>query len=168
MAKNFLWITNTEENIHFYRDSAPKSNLSLHFASAIDHDTKKNICSFVRYLRKEFFFPIRCNVYFCNQEKFHSSKGGYCYGIFFSNVESGGRVYPQIYIPANMDLFSVYYSLAHELTHYFQWYFLYYDKKSAHSLEIQASKYARRILEDWCCYYCKEPDSSCKGCRGQQ
>ena len=30
MAKNFLWITNTEENIHFYRDSAPKFNLSLH------------------------------------------------------------------------------------------------------------------------------------------
>ena len=87
MAKQFLWITNTEENIQFYRDSSPKSNLSLHFASAIDCDTKKNICRFVRYLRKEFFFPIRCNVYFCNQEKFHSSKGGYCYGIFYSKAE---------------------------------------------------------------------------------
>ena len=96
MAKQFLWITNTKENIQFYRDSAPKSNLSLHFASAIDCDTKKNICRFVRYLRQEFFFPIRCNVYFCNQEKFHSSKGGYCYGIFYSNEESAGRIYPQI------------------------------------------------------------------------
>jgi len=124
MAKQFLWITNTEENIQFYRDSSPKSNLSLHFASAIDCDTKKNICRFVRYLRKEFFFPIRCNVYFCNQEKFHSSKGGYCYGIFYSNEESGGRIYPQVYIPTSMDLFSVYHSLSHELTHYFQWYFL--------------------------------------------
>ena len=124
MAKQFLWITNTEENIQFYRDSSPKSNLSLHFASAIDHDTKKNICRFVRHLKKEFFFPIRCNVYFCNQEKFHSSKGGYCYGIFYSNEESGGRIYPQIYIPTNMDLFSVYHSLSHELTHYYQWYFL--------------------------------------------
>ena len=167
MAKQFLWITNTEENIQFYRDSSPKSNLSLHFASAIDHDTKKNICRFVRYLRKEFFFPIRCNVYFCNQEKFHSSKGGYCYGIFYSNEESGGRIYPQIYIPANMDLFSVYHSLSHELTHYFQWYFLYDNEKSDRSLEVQASKYADRVLEDYCSYYCKEPDSSCNGCRGQ-
>ena len=40
MATNFLWITNTPENIRFYSDSAPKSNLSLHFASAIDGSTK--------------------------------------------------------------------------------------------------------------------------------
>ena len=167
MAKQFLWITNTEENIHFYRDSSPKSNLSLHFAVAIDRDAKKNICRFVRYLRKEFFFPIRCNVYFCNQEKFHSSKRGYCYGIFYSNEEGRGRIYPQIYIPANMDLFSVYYSLSHELTHYFQWYFLYYNKKGNRSLEIQASKYATRVLKDYCIYHCKELDSSCKDCSGQ-
>ena len=70
MSNNFLWITRTEENLAFYADSAPKSNLSLHFASDIDPKTKKCICSFVRYLRKEFYFPIKCNVYFCNQEKF--------------------------------------------------------------------------------------------------
>ena len=167
MAKQFLWITNTEENIQFYCDSARKSNLSLHFASAIDPEKKKNICRFVHYLRKEFFFPIRCNVYFCNQAKFHSSKRGYCYGIFYSNEERRGHIYPQIYIPVNMDLFSVYYSLSHELTHYFQWYFLDDNKKSDRSLEIQASKYATHISEDYCDYYCKKSDSSCKGCRKQ-
>ncbi len=166
MANDFLWITNTEENIQFYSDSAKKSNLLLHFASAIDHDAKKSICRFIHYLRKEFFFPIRCNIYFCNQEKFHSSKGGYCYGIFYSNEESKGRIYPQIYIPANMDLYSVYHSLSHELTHYFQWYFL-EENRSDRSLEVQASKYATRILEDYCNYFCKEQDDSCKGCHGQ-
>ncbi len=129
MSKDFLWITNVEENIQFYCDSAPKSNLSLHFAPAIDCERKKNICRFVRYLRKEFFFSIRCNVYFCNQEKFRSSKGGYCYGIFYSNDKSERRIYPQIYIPANMELYSVYHSLSHELSHYFQWYFLDDNKK---------------------------------------
>ena len=44
MATEFLWITNTEENVRFYSDSAPKSNLSLHFAAAIDRNTKKQIC----------------------------------------------------------------------------------------------------------------------------
>ena len=120
---NFLWVTKTSENIQFYSDSAPKSNLSLHFSSAIDSGTKKHICAFVRYLRKEFFFPIRCNIYFCNQEKFRSSKNGYCYGIFFSNDESNRRIYPQIYIPANMDIYSVYYSLCYGLSQYFQWFF---------------------------------------------
>ena len=166
MAGNFLWVTKTEENIRFYSDSAKKSNLSIHFASAIDPDTKKSICKFVRYLRKEFFFPIRCNVYFSDCDKFHSKKGGYCYGIFFSNEESGGRIYPQIYIPSNMELYFVYRSLCHELTHYFQWYFL-DDNKSDRSLEIQAAKYAARIMEDYCCYHCTEDDSACDSCYGK-
>ena len=167
MSKTFLWITNTEENIRFYSNSAPKTSLSLHFVSAIDHSTKKNICRFVRYLRKEFFFPIRCNVYFCDQEKFHSSKGGYCYGIFYSNEENKGRIYPQIYIPTNMDLFSVFHSLSHELTHYFQWYFLDDKENNNRSLEIQASKYATRILADYCNCCCEGSDSLCKECHGQ-
>ena len=166
MANNFLWITRTEENLAFYADSAPKSNLSLHFASAIDPKTKKRICSFVHYLRKEFYFPIRCNVYFCNQEKFRSSKGGYCYGIFSSNEKSKGRIYPQIYIPVKNELYSVYFSLSHELSHYFQWYFLDDERKNNRSLEIQASKYATRITDAYCCDYCKEPDTECEKCQG--
>ena len=166
MAGNFLWVTKTEENIRFYSDSAKKSNLSIHFAYAIDPDTKKSICKFVRYLRKEFFFPIRCNVYFFDCEKFHSKRGGYCYGIFFSNEESGGRIYPQIYIPSNMELYFVYRSLCHELTHYFQWYFL-DDNKSDRSLEIQAGNYAARIMEDYCRYHCTEDDSTCDSCYGK-
>ena len=96
----------------------------------------------------------------------YSSKRGYCYGIFYSNDESNGRIYPQIYIPANNKLYFVYHSLCHELSHYFQWY-LNDDKRSDRSLEAQASKYADRILEDFCCYYCKETDDSCKSCYGQ-
>ncbi len=167
MAKQFLWITNTEENIKFYCDSTHKSNISLHFAPDINNGTKKSICQFVRYLRKEFFFPIRCNIYFCNQEKFRSSKDGYCYGIFYSNHESKRRIYPQIYIPANNELYSVYASLIHELTHYFQWYFFIDKTKSDRSLEIQASKYATIIIEDYCNDYFKKTDMNCKICLEQ-
>ena len=165
MAKNFLWVTNTEENVRFYSNSAAKSNLSLRFASAINKDTKKRICDFVRYLRKVFYFPIRCNIYFCIQEKFESPKGGYSYGIFYSNEESGGRVYPQIYIPARMDFFSVCHSLSHELTHYFQWYFLEDNQKSDRAIEREVSRYATRIMEDYCSRYCREPDNACEACR---
>lgn len=166
MTKEFLWITRTKENLEFYSDSAHKSNLSLHFASEIDADIKKRICKFVRYLRKEFYFPIRCNIYFCNREKFPSSKGAYCYGVFFSNEESNGRIYPQIYIPVKNELYSVYHSLSHELTHYFQWYFFDDTQKNDRALETQASKYANRIMKDYCNDHCKEPDFACKGCFG--
>lgn len=162
MAKNFLWITNTEDNVRFYSDSAQKSNLSLHFAHGIDPEAKKSICGFIRYLRKEFFFPIRCNVYFCDREKFRSAKGGYCYGIFFSNDQSNGRTYPQIYVPAKIELYSVCHSLCHELTHYFQWYFFLDREKDCRSLEIQASRYANRIVEDYAHEYGAFTASSCK------
>ena len=163
---NFLWVTKTPENIQYYSGSAEKANLLLHFAKMIDTGRKRSICRFVRYLRKEFFFPIRCNVYFCDREKFNSPKGGYCYGVFFDNAESKGRIYPQIYIPANMELYAVYHSLCHELTHYFQWFFTEDKKRSDRSLETQASKYAYRILDDYCNYDCNESDDSCKCCRG--
>ena len=149
MANHFLWVTRTEENLIFYSDSARKSNLSLHFATEIDGETKKQICQFVRYLRKEFYFPIRCNLYFCNKDKFPSSKGGYCYGIFFSNEETNGRIYPQIYIPAQNDLYSICHSLCHELTHYFQWFFLDDNQKSDRTLEAEATRYATRITNDY-------------------
>ena len=164
MAKNFLWITKTKENLEFYSDSAPKSGLSLHFSSNIDEKTKREICIFVRYLRKEFFFPIRCNIYFCNQEKFRSSKGGYCYGLFYSNERYNRRIYPQIYIPAKMNLYQIFHSLCHELSHYFQWYFLEDEQKTDHSLEIQASKCASTLLDYYCNKYCKKPDDICKMC----
>lgn len=167
MAKDFLWITKTEENLRFYSESAPKSDLALHFAPAIDSHTKKCICGFVRYLRKEFFFPVRCNVYFCSQEKFRSSQGGYCYGIFYPNDESSRMIYPQIYIPANNGLYSVYFYLTHELTHYFQWFFFDDKEKSSRSLEVQASRYADRISEDYCDYHCRETGLACKNCRGK-
>lgn len=166
MSKDFLWITRTDENLAFYSDSAPKSNLALHFAPAINRDSKQRICNFVRYLRNEFYFPIRCNVYFSNRENFRSSKGGYCYGIFYYNSDTSKLIYPQIYIPAHMELYSIYSSLCHELTHYYQWYF-WEDNKSNRSLEVQASKYAACVLKYYCNYCCKQPDSACRSCRGQ-
>ena len=50
MARNFLWITRTEENLTYYAASARKTNLSLRFASDIAPSTKKRICDFVRYI----------------------------------------------------------------------------------------------------------------------
>ena len=59
---------------------------------------------------------------------------------------------------------SVFFSLSHELSHYFQWYFLNEERRSDRSLEIQASKYATRITNDYCLDFCKKPDSECKKC----
>ena len=40
----------------------------------------------------------------------------------------------------------VLHAVAHEITHYFQWYFLEEDKRTDRSLEIEANKWAMYIL----------------------
>ena len=165
---DFLWVTKTDENLRYYADSAPKDGLAVRFTSKVDREVKSKVMRFMRYLRKEFYFPIRCNVYFCACDRFRSPHGGYSYGVFFPNNEGKRMTYPQIYVPAESDIYSIYYSLCHELTHYFQWFFYDDKEKSNRALEIQASRYARRVVTDFCSYCCKEPDSSCDRCRGEK
>ena len=61
------------------------------------------------------------------------------------------KVYPRISIAArvskNNSLKDILFAIAHELTHYYQWYFLEENKRSNRSLEIEANKWSKYILE---------------------
>ena len=67
------------------------------------------------------------------------------------------KVYPKIYVAAKIPDGTEYaagrneilLTLAHELTHYFQWYLIEDEKRSDRGLEIQAGKYARRIVDEY-------------------
>lgn len=157
--KQFLWVTNTNENKAYYAD-CPKRGLWLHFDKEIDASLKKDILSFIKYLRRDFYFPAKCHVYFKNVTNWPSKKKGHtCTGIFFSNEERKGT-YPQIHVAADIgdtSKYNIFFTICHELTHYFQWYFLLEDTHSDKGLEIQASHYANRIVND---YYDEFGDNS--------
>jgi hypothetical protein len=148
----FLWVTNTEENREYYSDCAV-DGLRLHFDREIAPSLKMELVRFVRYLRHDFYFPIRCHVYFKAKKAFASQKKGKtCLGIFYDNASYKKR-YPQIFIASELmegeSVCEIFATLCQELTHYFQWYFLCDERQTDRGLEIQAAKYADRIVSDY-------------------
>ncbi len=73
------------------------------------------------------------------------------HGAFYSMDDEKRRIYPRISIAANVgdkySLQDIFFTLAHEITHYYQWYFLEDNKRTDRSLEIEANKWAKYILE---------------------
>lgn len=146
-SKNSIWID--KEFKSYYNDSI-QSGLRLHFKSDVDPVIKEKVQSLFVWLRKRYFFPYRCNIHFVNQEKFRSKeKYQFCQGIFFYPKESTSKSTPSIYIATDIEINDLYFTIFHELTHYFQWYFFEDEKRTDRSLEIEANKYADWLLYDY-------------------
>ena len=63
------------------------------------------------------------------------------------------KTYPRISIASKItesnSLEDVLCVLAHEITHYYQWYFLEEDKRTDRSLEIEANKWSKYVVESY-------------------
>lgn len=146
------WIT--KEYKEWYKDSAKASGIRYKFydnENQFDKNTTQSIKEFISFLRKNYYFPIRLNVLFCNTSYFnHYIDNHIYYGAFYDMEDEKKKVYPRISIAAKVDkhnnLKDILYTLAHEITHYYQWYFLEEDKRTSRSLEIEANKWAKYIL----------------------
>ncbi len=131
----------------------------FHYEDGIDDELKKLCCSFAEWLRRNYAFPVRINIYILNCEKIRLRNGQMAYGSF--------RWYPKktpvIKIPSAVEkrLLNEYTieeiyeqilsSLVHELTHYYQW--VLGLKQSNAVSERQANYYRYRIIEK---YYCNQ------------
>ena len=149
------WIE--KEHKTYYRDSAKASGLRYKFydyGNEFDEYTIGEIKKFITFLRKYYFFPIRLNVLFCNTQGFqHHIDNHIYYGAFYSMDDEKRRIYPKISIASKItesnSLEDVLCVLAHEITHYYQWYFLEEDKRTDRSLEIEANKWSKYIVESY-------------------
>lgn len=146
------WIDKEFRN--YYKDSANASGIRFKFYNyreAFDEATAEDIKRFIVFLRKNYYFPIRLNILFCDTPGFHDPIDNHIYyGAFYSMDDEKRMVYPRISIAAkvtkNNSLDDILFYLVHEITHYYQWYFLEEDKRTSRSLELEANKWARYIL----------------------
>lgn len=148
-SKSSIWID--KEFKSYYNDSK-QSGLRLHFDPNIDPVIKEKIKALFLWLRRKYFFPFRCEVYLLNQKKIRSKDNELCQGIFSYPKEQKPTWYkPQIYLAVDTDINVLYHTLFHELTHYYQWYFLDMEdgKRTDRSLEIEANKYADWLLYEY-------------------
>lgn len=147
--KDSIWID--REFLQTYKQDNVKCGLRIVCDDKIDNSSVLRIKNFLMWIRKKFCFPIKCSVFLKNQAKFRSNNGkGFCQGIFFTPEElRKGAKYPCIYVAANTDLRYLEFTILHELTHYFQWYFLQDETRTDRSLEIEANRYAYWLLNEY-------------------
>ena len=157
-----MWIEKKARNEY---NDCPAHGLRLHFDSSVNAYERKECVRFCTWLRKQFFFPIRIFLCFITQKSFrHIDDGHTYYGIFYSNEQCKRKTYPRIFVASKMqstdDRDFVLFTIAHELTHYFQWFFYEDMHRTNRSLEIEATRWAKYLLQQ----YLNTPSSCCKSC----
>ena len=136
-----------------YLNSANNDGLRCKYPINFDAQTKIGVSSFIRFIRKKYYFPIRLCVEFFDKTHFVNTVDGHkYYGIFYDG-DAQKNIYPKIFIASRLaesnPLEDVLFSIAHEITHYYQWYFMEDTERTDRSLEIEANKWAKYILHNY-------------------
>lgn len=145
MADNFqCWIDIKFKK--YYLDSSVRG-LRLIFDKSIDSSIKAAIKVFVSYLRKLYFFPIRCSIHVINSKTYDGDSKG----VFFYPNE-GVKMLPSIYLCGKVgkgNVASLFFHLTRMLTFYFQWYFFLNKERTRRSLEWEATNEANYIVNEF-------------------
>ena len=153
---NTMWIEKKDKNE--YCDSR-KKGLRIVFRSGTDNGLRTEILSFAKWLRKRYWFPIRVEIRFLNHEEFCINENKSVVALFnyqtnWDNVTAKEKACPLVYIAMGKyrnqlkkhgfeeTIYNYIFSVVHELTHYYQWYFYEFEKRSSKSLETEANSWA--------------------------
>ena len=152
-----IWTIEKWKKYFDLSDSGLRSGLRLRFETGVDPEVKRACQEFCKWLRREYFFPVRVPIYVKAAEQIKAMDGdmvsGTCFLPYDRKEEPYIRVsagdYYEMEKRRGQDnaLAAILMSIAHELTHYFQW---------INNLELtpigeerQASAYAGFILDEY-------------------
>ena len=136
-----------------YLNSANSDGLRCKFPINFDAQTKTSVSGFISFIREKYYFPIRLSVESFDKTHFVNAIDSHkYYGIFYDG-DAQKNIYPKIHIASRLaksnPLEDVLFSIAHEITHYYQWYFMEDTERTDRSLEIEANKWAKYILRNY-------------------
>ena len=153
-----IWtLENWEKNIDF-NDGNHRTGLRLRFDKNVDPEVRRACKEFAAFLRREYYFPLRVVAYIKDKPKLRCMDGDTADGTFW-RIEDDYTVEPYIRVAAgdyeercakrdkDSALIEILFTLAHELTHYFQW--INSLKLTHKGEERQATMYARYILDEY-------------------
>ena len=132
-----------------------RSGLRLRFDAEVHPDVRVGCKDFAKWLRKYYFFPVRVVVYIKGRRWIKAQDGDLVYGTFlrpegvyfepYARIATGDYEELTEKIGKENALAAINSTIAHELTHYFQW--LNDAKLTFIGEERQATNYARFIIE---------------------
>ena len=152
-----IWKLRTWEKYYDLSDAKHRTGLRTRFEKGVDPEVRAACLRFCAWLRTEYFFPIRIPIYFKQAARIKAMDGELVSATFFEPVNRQDEPYARIAtgdyqqlkekIGRDNALASILLSVAHELTHYFQW--INDIRLTAIGEERQASRYARFILDEY-------------------
>lgn len=152
-----IWYLRNWENLINLTADGYRCGLRMRFDAGVNENVREFCKKFAKWLRKEFFFPIRVSVYIKKDYRIKAKDGEYVVGTFLWPAEYGTEPYVRIATGDYQDLkekrgeeeamWAILGSIAHELTHYFQ----YVNGISLTKIgeERQATTYSDFILSDY-------------------
>ena len=146
------WKSQNYKKIYDNQDI--RTGIALRFEKGVHGDIKSLFTDFTKWLRKNYYFPIRVVVYVKESETIKLMNGSMAWGSFryFDTFDE-----PYIRIPTDDYLkqaeiegkenaaYTILSSFVHELTHYFQW--VNQFEQTDRGSEWQANYYRNRIID---------------------
>ena len=157
------WQKEKWKDVLDYPNHQYRHGLRLRFDKGVDPVLKEECKKFAVWLRREYFFPIRVPIYFKNKIKLLCMDGDTAYGTCFLPYSYQDEPYIRIAV-GDFDtlrmnrgekdaVLSIIHSIAHELTHYFQW--INNEQLTPIGEEHQSTRCANYITEQYIDYLYK-------------
>lgn len=150
-----LWTA--KKWIKRYDTARTRHGVRLRCDKNIDSEVRRTCKEFCRWLRLEYEFPVRVPIYLKASATISAMDGEQVSATFFGPYDKYQEPYIRVAVGDYQELLkkrgkddalaSYICSIAHELTHYFQW--LNGIELTAIGEERQASRYASLILEKY-------------------
>ena len=149
---------------HLADDLHRRDGIRFRYDTAIPDEVKTEFLRFAKWLRREYYFPLRINVYVYNTPFIKAKDGELVVGLFFEPDSYLDEPYIKLAVGDYESLcderghdkaiFATLGTLVHELTHYYQW--INGLELTDKGRERQAKQYVRFILDEYTEYLQKE------------
>ncbi|MDL2328051.1 hypothetical protein LJC64_05335 [Ruminococcaceae bacterium OttesenSCG-928-A11] len=138
-------------------DSTRRTGLRVRFEKDVNAEVRRACISFCKWLRSKYNFPIRVPIYIKASKKIIAMDDERVYATFFApfnleqepyiRVATGTYVEDALKYGKDNALAGILVSIAHELTHYFQW--INGIKLTPIGTERQATMHSRWIIDEY-------------------
>lgn len=151
-----IWTINDWEKI-LPKNIARRTGIRFRYDKDVHFEVKRACSQFAIWLRTQYYFPLRVAVYVKGTKTIRTQDGENVVGSFFEPYSYLDEPYIKIatgdYDELVSDLgddnalASILLSLAHELTHYYQW--INNIPLTSIGRERQAARYANYIIDEY-------------------
>ncbi len=151
-----IWtLTNWEHNLD--SQAIRRTGIRFRYDKTVDSELKQALVQFSRWLRSEYYFPLRIPVYVKGTKTVRTKDGDAVAASFFEPFSYSVEPYIKIatgdyeslrkLVGRDNAIATILSSLAHELTHYYQW--INDIQLTSVGRERQATSYSNYIIDEY-------------------